>query len=119
MTMPCPMTGRAFHINLILGKAMVIIVEFVGGFRDGTRASSASEDPGEAELALNTWFISNQGEIGRKHGTASDAAKHILMTEGGQALAERGLGMSHFYKVVSKTVNGDETIVRFESVEPS
>jgi hypothetical protein len=96
---------------------MANIVEFIGGFRDGTRASSASEDPEEAKFAETMYFLSHQGEIGRKHRGYSDAAMHVLPTEGPEALIKQGLDMDHFYKVVSKTVEGDYTIVRFESAK--
>jgi hypothetical protein len=97
---------------------MAIIVEFVGGFRDGTRVSSGSADPNEANFALSMYHFSHQGKIGAKHKTASDAAVEILRTEGPAELAKRGLDMNHFYKVVSNTVEGDDTIIRFQSVGP-
>jgi hypothetical protein len=95
---------------------MAIIVEFVGGFRDGTRASTASDDPAEAKFALMKYHFSNQGEIGKKHQEISVAAQEIFHTEGVAGLVQRGLEMNHFYKVVSKTIEGDDTIVRFQSV---
>ena len=93
---------------------MAIIVEFVGGFRDGLRASSASEDPGESTFALQTYALSQPGQIGKKHQAYSDEAMRVFRTEGPQAIAERGLD---FYKVTSKTVKDDDTIMRFEFVE--
>jgi hypothetical protein len=96
---------------------MAIIVEFVGGFRDGMRASSESADPGESKFALSVYAMSHEGEIGREHRSYPDPALHAIQMEGGEAIAEHGLDMNHFYKVVSKTVKDDDTIVRFEFVE--
>jgi hypothetical protein len=96
---------------------MAIIVEFVGGFRDGMRASSESTDPGESKFALSVYAISQEGEIGGEHRSYPDPAMHAIQMEGGDALAQHGLDMNQCYKVVSKTAKDDDTIVRFEFVE--
>jgi hypothetical protein len=81
------------------------------------RASSKSADPGESKCALSVYAMSHEGEIGRQHRSFSDAAMHAIQMEGGDAKAEHGLDLNHFYKVVSKTVKDDDTVVRFEFVE--
>jgi hypothetical protein len=95
---------------------MAIIVEFVGGFRDGELASTASDFPEDVRLAEASYFLSHRGEIGRKHKTVSDAAMQVMVTEGGQAARERGFDMNHVYQVVERTEKDGDTIVRFEYV---
>jgi hypothetical protein len=113
-----PMWCVVARVGAFWKTSMAIIVEFVGGFRDGFRASMESKDPEESGVAQMAYHLSHRGEIGRKHKTASDAARHILETEGAAALAQRGLDMNHFYKVVSNDVVGDDTIIRFQAVGP-
>jgi len=93
---------------------MAIIIEFIGGFRDGGRFSSASEDPDDAWFAKSMYFRSREGEIGRTHRTASDLGMQIFLTEGPVAAIKKGVAPNHFYKVVSKIEKDDDIIVRFE-----
>jgi hypothetical protein len=93
---------------------MAIIVEFVGGFRDGGRFSSDSDDPGDAWFAKSMYFRSHEGEIGRTHRTASDVGMQIFLTEGPVAAMNKGVAPNHLYKVVRKVEKDDDIIVRFE-----
>jgi hypothetical protein len=93
---------------------VAIIVEFVGGFRDGGRFSSASEDPDDAWFAKSMYLRSNAGDIGHTHRTASDADMQIFLTEGPDVAIQKGLVPNHLYKVVSKTEKDGDITVRFE-----
>jgi hypothetical protein len=97
---------------------MAIIVEFSGGFRDGERASTDSEDPDEADLAESSYILASHGTVGGKFRGPSDLARHILRTEGREAFVRYGFGANHFYKIVSRTVDDEDVVLRFESCGP-
>jgi hypothetical protein len=93
---------------------VAIIIEFIGGFRDGTCASSESSDPTEADLALGIYYFSNSGEFGRIYKTYPDAGKEVVRIEGALAGMQKHVLMNEIYKVLSKTIGAADTIVRFE-----
>jgi hypothetical protein len=95
---------------------MAIIVEFVGGFMDGRRASSDSPNPDEADFALRHYFMSHEGEKGRKFKTISDAGLEIMRTEGGHAARERGFDVNHKYECVERIEKDGNILVRFKFV---
>ena len=82
---------------------MAIVLEFTGGFMDGRRSSSDSKNPNEAEWTLAIYNVTQQGTIGGKHKTISDAAFQVLQREGGRAMLARGLQTTHVYEVVNRT----------------
>jgi hypothetical protein len=93
---------------------VAIIVEFVGGFRDGGRFSSKSKDLDEAWFAKAMYIRSNAGDIGHTHRTASDAGMQIFLTEGPEVAIQLRVAPNHLYKVVSKTEKDGNITVRFE-----
>jgi hypothetical protein len=91
---------------------MATIVEFVGGFRDGGRFSTESEDPSEASWATGFLVMANNDAIGSWFKGASDAA--IDRTQSGEQTSAK----THKYEVVERFQSGPNTIVRFKYIEP-
>jgi hypothetical protein len=93
---------------------MAIVIEFVGGPRDGTRLSTASSDPKVTREAFAIYVTSKQGAVGGIHRTYSDAAQQILQTQGVTALINSGMEMDQVYRVISKAERDGDITVRIE-----
>jgi hypothetical protein len=95
---------------------MAVVIEFVGGPRDGTQLSTASTDPKVVREADGIYNLSQQGTVGRKHRTFSEAAEQILQTQGVSALINSGMEMDQVYRVISKAEKDGDITVRIEYV---
>jgi hypothetical protein len=93
---------------------VAIIIEFTGGFRDGARMSSESDDPGEVFRARNLYFLSGNGKLGRKHRAISHATPKTMSTEERMAPRKHELDMNHLYEVVERIEKDGDMIVRFK-----
>jgi hypothetical protein len=92
---------------------MAIVVEFIGGFRDGLRWSTDSPDRRESNEAAWLWCI-HEGIIGKKIGVLSEAATEPVISERGQEAKNRGMDINHFYTLIEKVEDGTDTIIRYE-----
>jgi transcriptional regulator with XRE-family HTH domain len=101
------------------GRPRPIVVEFVGGFMDGKRLSTAADDPDEVQEAAAHYVMSSEGTVGKRFRTYSDAGRAELaeiteMTpEGPRLKREPVYDMDHFYEVVERVETGESIIVRF------
>ncbi len=97
---------------------MAIIAEWIGGFCDGRRDSSASDDPAQAGFACCIYFGTNNGEIGRRIKTTSDGGLEVLLKEVPTAPGVRDSAMSQIYEIIECFERDGDTIVRFKYVPP-
>lgn len=91
---------------------MAIVFEFTGGFMDGRQVSSEAEDPTEANCIGSYYFMTDNGTVGKRFKTISDAAMQSLMTEGLEVARARGFRMNHKYEVVEKIDREGDVVVR-------
>ena len=94
---------------------MAIVIEFIGGFRDGARLSSESDDPDDVFRSRNLYFLSrNGGELGKKHSAISHATAETSGTAGETAQRKHGMERNHLYEVVERIEEDGDFIARFK-----
>ena len=98
-----------------------IVIEFIGGFKDGDCLRSDSEDPEEVKSALSYYLVfSKQGTIGKRFRAISDARWNELediveVTDAGPVLMRAPIaGMNHVYEVVDRIEDDDRILVRYQ-----
>jgi len=98
-------------------RGKVIIVEFVGGFRDGQILRSDSTNPNEVRECMGLYVLFSQGgKIGKRMRGVSEAAiaelqEIVEMTPDGPRLKrEPSAKMNHIYEVVDR--QEDEQTIR-------
>jgi hypothetical protein len=82
-----------------------VILEFIGGAWDGMNLCNDSPDPIEIELAVRTYFATDDGEIGE-----------TVIMPAGYAL-RRGSSAGCKYVVEDRTVVGDEVLIRLAACD--
>lgn len=77
--------------------------------------STGSDDPSEAADARSYWILTQAGAMFARFRTISHAARKVLNTEGGMAVAGRGMNMNHEYEIAERIDAGHAIIlhVRF------
>ena len=98
-----------------------IVIEFIGGFKDGDCLRSDSAEPEVVKSALSYYFVfSKQGAIGKRFRAISDARWNELediveMTDAGPVLTrEPTASMNHIYEVVDRSESDDQILVRYQ-----
>lgn len=98
-----------------------IIIEFIGGFRDGLRFDSASADAEESKWAWMWYRQFKDGKIGHTITSASDAAVNVMRShkthDEFEATMKNHPGFPcHYYQVVDRIKQGDSVTVRINSI---
>lgn len=97
-----------------------IVVEFVGGFKDGQRLANDASDQQEAEQAHAYYHISESGTVGKRFRTLSDAGLMELQEiaeetpDGPRLKREPTAKMNHIYQVVARNEDDRQITVRFQ-----
>ena len=98
---------------------MLIIVEFEGGFLDGKVARSDQEDPSLPWQASFVYYAT-KAKLGRRIRSITVAGLPAKSSEeySGQAHAELGIEMDHYYEVVDRIEGEGQLTIRMKSVTP-
>jgi hypothetical protein len=93
---------------------MAIVVEFIGGFKDGIRLSSNSHDPNEAHEVASLYLGDHQGQAGLESQTISNASLQDMRTEEPEAVVRTGLELNHKYELVERSDRDGDVLLRYE-----
>jgi hypothetical protein len=93
---------------------MAIVVEFIGGFKDGMRLSSDSQDPNEAHEVASLYLSNHQGEPGRESQAISAAALEVMRAEEPEGVMRTAFDLNHKYELVERFDGDSDVMLRYK-----